>query len=168
MGLDEAGKVARIVEREAGKYDDVDPFRVLAFIVAESQGNPGAVSQAGARGLMQIMPGTGQYIASAREEKWRGSKSLHETETNISYGVWYYQHLLKVFDGDEQAAIAAYNWGPEHITWRLKEGRRLPTVYPGKVIEAQRELEREFSHESTYLFWQRLGRDKRGESPEPR
>ena len=107
--------------------------------------------------MMQIMPGTGRYIASAREEKWGGIKSLYEVETNISYGVWYYHHLLEVFEGDEEAAVAAYNWGPEHIAWRLKNGRRLPRVYPGKVIQAQGQLESEFNHEATRLFWQHLG-----------
>lgn len=150
-----AKDVVRTVERETLKYE-IHPLRVLAFIVAESWGNPRARSRAGARGLMQIMPGTGRYIASSRREKWRGVGSLYDIETNISYGVWYYHHLLEIFAGNERAAVAAYNWGPEHIARRLETGRPLPQVYPGKVFKAQAELEEEFSREATLLFWEGL------------
>lgn len=153
--LGEARQIVQTAELEAAKHD-LDLFRVLAFVVAESWGNPQARSWAGARGLMQIMPATGRVIAAAREEKWRGIKSLYEIDTNISYGAWYYHHLLGIFEGDEQAAIAAYNWGPRHILWRIEKGRPLPKVYPGKVLKAQRNLEREFNSEATRRFRQGL------------
>ncbi len=153
--LDEARQIVQTAELEAAKYD-LDLFRVLAFVVAESWGNPRARSWAGARGLMQIMPATGRRIAAAREEKWRGTKSLYEIDTNISYGVWYYHHLLGIFEGDEQAAIAAYNWGPRHILWRIEKDRPLPEIYPGKVLKAQKKLEREFNREATGRFRQGL------------
>ena len=151
IDLERADYIVQVAETEAAKYD-LDLFRILAFIVAESWGNPQAKSWVGARGLMQIMPSTGRGIAKARDEEWRGVKSLYEIDTNISYGVWYYQHLLKIFEGNELAAIAAYNWGPRHILWRLEHGRRLPKVYPAKVLKAQKNLEREFSPEATKRF----------------
>ena len=111
VSIDEATRIVLLAEQETAKYDtDIDPFRILAFIVAESWGNPRARSHVGARGLMQIMPATGRVIARERNEDWGGIKSLYDVETNIAYGVWYYDHLLDVFDGDETAAIAAYNW----------------------------------------------------------
>ncbi len=146
-------EIVLIVERETNKYG-LDPFRILGFIVAESNGKIRAYSSAGARGLMQIMPATGKFIAHSLGEKWRGTKSLYEMETNIVYGIWYYKHLLDFFAEDEHAAMSAYNWGPEHIRFRLKKGRRLPVVYPDKVLKAQEKLEREFSHEGTKRFWE--------------
>ncbi len=158
MELELAQEIVPIVEREAGKHD-LDPFRILGFIVAESNGKARAYSSAGARGLMQIMPRTGQFIAHSLGEKWQGTKSLYEVETNITYGVWYYNHLLEFFEGDEHAAMSAYNWGPENIEFRLNEGRRLPVVYPDKVLKAQERLEREFGYEGTKRFWEHLNRD---------
>ncbi len=150
--LERSLEIVLIADREAAKYD-LDPFRVLAFIVAESHGNHQAKSPVGALGLMQIMPATGQYIATSLTEPWGGSESLYEIETNIIYGVWYYHHLLLTFKGDEQAALAAYNWGPETIRQRIRKGERLPIVYPRKVLEAEDKLEREFSNEATQRFW---------------
>ncbi len=152
VGIDEATEITSLAEQEASQYF-IDPFRVLAFIVAESWGDPRARSRVGARGLMQIMPATGRGIAREREETWGGIKSLYDVETNITYGVWYYHHLLETFEGDEMAAIAAYNWGPEHIRWRMRKGRQLPKVYPGKVLRAQVKLEREFANEITTRYW---------------
>lgn len=148
--------IVMLVELEAGKYD-VDPFLILGFIIAESNGKVRAYSSAGARGLMQIMPQTGRFIAESLGEEWRGTKSLYEMETNIVYGVWYYKYLLEFFDDDSHAAMSAYNWGPEHIRFRLTRGRRLPVVYPNKVLQAQEKLEREFSHESEKRFWEHFG-----------
>lgn len=153
LDVEEADKIVRLAEAEARQYG-IDPFRILAFIVAESWGNPRARSWAGARGLMQIMPATGRVIAREREEEWGGIKSLYNMEINISYGVWYYHHLLKVFQDNEMAAIAAYNWGPQHIKWRMKKGRQLPEVYPGKVLRAQERLEKEFDNEISTRYWQ--------------
>ena len=147
-----AERIVRLVDKEASQYG-INPFRILAFIVAESWGDSKARSHVGARGLMQIMPATGRVIARERKEAWGGIKSLYDIETNIAYGVWYYDHLLQVFEGDEVAAIAAYNWGPQHIRWRMKKGRRLPQVYPGKVLRAQKRLEREFSNEISTRYW---------------
>jgi len=158
LTVSQAQEVVLVVEREADKYD-LDPFRILAFIIAESHGDTQAISIAGAKGLMQIMPQTGQFIATALTDSWQGDDSLFEIETNISYGVWYYHYLLQTFEGNEQAALAAYNWGPQNIKQRILKGERLPSVYPSKVLEAEDRLEREFSDEATNRFWSYLNRD---------
>ena len=102
---------------------------------------------------MQVMPATGRVIARERNEVWGGTESLYDVDTNITYGVWYYHYLLQVFEGNEMAAIAAYNWGPDHIAGRIKKGRRLPRVYPSKVLRAQTKLEREFDNEISTRYW---------------
>lgn len=156
IGLDQALEIVLIADQEANRYD-LDIFRVLALIIAESHGNHRAKSPVGALGLMQIMPKTGQYIAATLTEPWGGSRSLYEIETNIAYGVWYYHYLLLTFEGNEQAALAAYNWGPETIQQRIRKGERLPIVYPRKVLEAEDKLEREFNNEATQRFWRDFG-----------
>jgi hypothetical protein len=93
----------------------VDPWLVLAVIRVESYGNPVAVSYANARGLMQIMPGTGRYIAKKLGEPWKGISSLFDPETNIRYGVYYLSELLKWANGDIRRALAAYNGGPGNV-----------------------------------------------------
>lgn len=148
LDSEEAYEVVLLVEEEAAKYD-LDPFRVLALLIAESHGDSQVVSEAGAIGLMQIMPRTGEFIAKSMKKTWRGQDSLFEVETNITYGVWYYHYLLKYFRGDEHAAMAAYNWGPEHIQDRLRKGERLPSVYPSRILAAEASLEREFKDAAT-------------------
>lgn len=150
-------KIIQIVNEETNKYN-LNYFRVLALIVAESRGNPLAKSKVGALGLMQIMPETGKIIARGRNEPWRGINSLYDIQVNIAYGTWYYNYLLQVFQGDTVATIAAYNWGPEHIKSRLRKGQKLPQVYPKKVLEAEIKLQKEFTNEITIRYWRNLNK----------
>ncbi len=73
----------------------------------ESNRNPNAVSSAGARGVMQLMPGTA---------KMYGVKDPHNIEQNIMAGARYLKDMVKRFDGDTVKAIAAYNWGPGNVS----------------------------------------------------
>jgi len=145
----------------ASNVEGIDVFRTLGFIVAESWGRKEAVSKVGARGLMQIMPATGRLIAAAQAESWQGNGSLHEIDLNVRYGVWYYRDLLETFGGDENAAMAAYNWGPKHIAYRIRSGRSLPEVYPSKVLEAEREFREAFRNENRDFIWRSYSRAER-------
>jgi soluble lytic murein transglycosylase len=65
---------------------------------------------------MQITPGTAQEI-----EKLSGGQNfvyedLADPELNIRYGTFYIRHLLNIYDGNEVAAIAAYNAGPANVS----------------------------------------------------
>ena len=153
-GIEEAlaTKIITAIDVESGRYA-IDPNRILALIIVESFGDPNAESRVGALGLMQVMPATGKYIARKRSFKWSGVEELRVVESNISYGTWYYDHLLEIFDGDDYAAISAYNWGPNNIQGRIKQGKALPKVYPGKVYAAQEELEGVIWNEYQSRFW---------------
>lgn len=156
----EALEIVGVAYRESNAQG-IDVFRTLGFIIAESRGKKEAISEVGARGLMQIMPGTGRFIAAAHSEPWGGTDSLHGINLNIRYGVWYYKDLLRIFEGDENAAIAAYNWGPVHIAYRIRTGQGLPKVYPRKVLEAEEQVRKEFCNENRDLIWRSYSRAER-------
>ena len=95
-------------------YDDVEYF--------ESGGNQNAVSKAGARGVMQLMPGTmkdpGFGVPTLAELR---SKGLSEEEANRQVGQKYLDAMYRKY-GDEATALAAYNWGPGNVDKWLKKG----------------------------------------------
>ena len=79
---------------------------VRAVIACESQGNPKAVSSAGAMGLMQVMPFNARKLGLARV------KELFDPRLNILAGVRLLAVLLKHYGGDLVATLVAYNAGP--------------------------------------------------------
>ena len=111
-------------KRYFGPLFDWHWFKAQA--IAESGLKDDAESHVGARGLMQIMPKTGQYIARKLNERWRGKNSLYNPVTNIKYGSYYYQKLLTQFDGHYALALAAYNAGPHRVKRWLPEDKTLP------------------------------------------
>jgi len=78
----------------------------------ESSFRSDAVSYAGAMGLMQIMPDTGEWLAGKFDEK-QGYTSdvLYQPETNLKYGCWYLNWLMKRYEHDRTLATAAYHAG---------------------------------------------------------
>ncbi|NOQ88541.1 MAG: transglycosylase SLT domain-containing protein, partial [Gammaproteobacteria bacterium] len=104
----------------------LNPAILFGLVRRESAFNEKAYSPVGARGLMQIMPGTGRQIAKNLNERWRGSNSLYNPETNIKYGAFYYQKLLNQFDGNYAIALAAYNAGPKRVNKWLPETESMP------------------------------------------
>jgi len=104
----------------------LNPAIVFGLVRRESAFNEKAHSPTGARGLMQIMPGTGKQIARDFKERWRGSNSLYNPVKNIKYGSYYYQKLLKQFDGNYALALAAYNAGPHRVKKWLPKTEAVP------------------------------------------
>jgi soluble lytic murein transglycosylase len=102
-----------VIRREAAKHN-IDPTWVAAEIRAESVFNPRARSHADARGLMQVLPGTGAGIARRLGLPWRGGDSLYEPEFNIQLGTAYLRELEDKY-GYTYFAIAAYNAGPAPV-----------------------------------------------------
>jgi hypothetical protein len=97
----------------AADTHDVDPDLIRAMIDTESGGNPQAVSNKGASGLMQLMPGTAKEM---------GVEDLTDPFQNIMGGTKYIKKLLEKFDGDTHLALAAYNAGPR----KVKEAGGIP------------------------------------------
>jgi soluble lytic murein transglycosylase-like protein len=84
----------------------VDPSLLRAVIHAESAFNPNALSDKGAQGLMQLIPGTAFDM---------GVHDAFDASQNIRGGAHYLAGLLKEFKGDEKLATAAYNAGPQNV-----------------------------------------------------
>lgn len=80
--------------------------RIRAVIQVESGWNPEAVSAKGARGLMQLMPGTADML---------GVEDPFDPEQNIEGGVKYLSGLTDKYNGDIEKALAAYNAGPNRV-----------------------------------------------------
>ncbi len=108
--------------REQAKINSLDPSWVAGQTRAESIFMPRARSAADARGMMQILPGTGAQVAARLGIPWRGGESLYEPETNITLGTAYLRQMLDRYDGFPYLAIAAYNAGPAPIS-RWKDAR---------------------------------------------
>lgn len=90
-----------LIHKAATRYD-VDPALVKAIIKAESEYNPKAISKRGAKGLMQLMPGTARAL---------GVEDCFNPEHNIDGGVKYFKKLLDRFNGNVKLGLAAYNAG---------------------------------------------------------
>jgi soluble lytic murein transglycosylase-like protein len=96
---------------------DVAPETILAVIRIESGFDAGATSEAGAVGLMQILPSTAEEVARELRLPWSGGDQLRDPATNIRLGTHYLTKLLARFD-DLALALAAYNEGPERVAER--------------------------------------------------
>lgn len=91
---------------------ELDPNLVCALIFTESGFRPAAKSRAGAVGMMQIMPATGQEIAEDLGVEDYSEDSLLDIQLNIRFGCYYFKKMTNRFDGNVWAAMAAYNAGP--------------------------------------------------------
>ena len=92
----------------------VDPYLVAAVIKAESNFRPQAVSPRGARGLMQLMPETGRWVAEQLDMLYHPNY-LFDPHYNVRLGTWYLSYLLREFDGNLYLTLAAYNSGEGRV-----------------------------------------------------
>jgi len=109
---------------------------LLAVIATESGFDTRAVSRAGALGLMQLMPATGQEMAGDLDIEWTGNDMLYDPAINIKLGSEYLHRMFQKF-GHADNALAAYNAGPARVEGMNQAGI-LPRVYPGRVREGLR------------------------------
>ncbi|MFL6605508.1 MAG: lytic transglycosylase domain-containing protein [Steroidobacteraceae bacterium] len=92
----------------------LEPALVTAVILAESGGDPRAVSKRGAGGLMQLMPATARQY---------GVQNVFDPEQNIRAGTRYLHDLAERYKNDLELMLAAYNAGPDAVD---RQGGRIP------------------------------------------
>ena len=136
----ETWRLSEVILEESLKRH-LDPFLVLALIRVESGFKPGVVSPMGARGIMQIMPDTGKFLA----ETLAGEYGLHLTSfkpeslddpvLNLRLGIYYLHDLKKQFQ-HVNLALTAYNYGPADTQNRLENNLDLSDEFAGLVLDA--------------------------------
>jgi soluble lytic murein transglycosylase len=106
----------------AAQRTGVDPFLVAAVVREESSYYPRALSRAGARGLMQLMPATARPMAEHRGLAFAGGELLDDPGANIEMGTAFLAGLLREFK-DPRLALAAYNAGPNRLRqwWQTRQ-----------------------------------------------
>lgn len=106
------------LQSNAAKHK-IDPAWAFAIVRRESSFMADANSSVGARGLMQIMPGTARYLA---KKKVRGS-SLFDPTKNVEYGTQYMRYLMDKMDDNQVLVTASYNAGWRRVKqWLPEEG----------------------------------------------
>ena len=99
---------------DAAQRAGLDPFLVAAVVREESSYYPRALSRAGARGLMQLMPATARPMAEHRGLAFAGGELLDDPGANLEIGTAFLAGLLREFK-DPRLALAAYNAGPSRM-----------------------------------------------------
>ena len=128
----------------------LNPAFVAAIICCESRFDPQARSYLDARGLMQIMPETGEWIAGKLGEEGEfDPERLYDPQTSICYGTWYLKFLVNLFGTDPTVIAAAYHAGQGIVEQWLQDPRYSPdgktlseipyedtATYVGRVLSA--------------------------------
>lgn len=98
---------------------------LLAVAKQESGFDKDAVSSAGARGLMQLLPSTAKWIAELMDWEYQDDL-LFDASYNIRLGTWYVHYLRTKFDGDWW--IAAYNAGEGRVSAWIADGLKIEDI----------------------------------------
>lgn len=140
----------------------VDRALIFAFMRQESRFDPDAMSHAGARGLMQLMPGTASYISGDRSLRGRsGRNRLFDPELNIDLGQQYVQHLLGLSDIDNDLfrLATAYNGGPGNLAkWQDETAyHNDPLLFIESIPSRETRIFIERVMTNLWIYRQRLG-----------
>jgi soluble lytic murein transglycosylase len=146
--------------RQQAREKGLDPALIAAVIYTESRFRD-QTSDAGAKGLMQLMPRTADYIARKSGGTAFEQGDLATPQVNISYGCWYLRYLLDKYGGNKILALAAYNAGEGKVDgwWRdaAARGERFRIAahipfpetrsYVTQVLQTRRDYRREYARE---------------------
>jgi soluble lytic murein transglycosylase len=146
--------------RQQAAEKRVDPALIAAVIYTESHFRD-QTSRAGAKGLMQLMPQTADYIAHKSGGTRFERADLATPQINIAYGTWYLRYLLTKYHGSVVLTLAAYNAGEGKVDgwWRRAraQGQRFDVAehipfpetrnYVHRVLSARAEYRRKYARE---------------------
>ena len=148
------------VIRQQAAEKNLDPSLIAGVIYVESRFRD-QTSHAGAKGLMQLMPATADYIARKSGGTRFVQGDLADPQINISYGSWYLRYLLEHYHGNVALTLAAYNAGEGKVDewWRdaadrgetFAVARHIPfpetREYVTKVLKARKAYRHKYAHE---------------------
>lgn len=106
---------------ENAERHNLDPYLLTAIIFVESKFDKNAVSHRGARGLMQVMPETGKWVASQLDIESFSEEDMFDPELNIRIGSWYFADLMRQFENNTKTSLAAYNAGRGRVERWINE-----------------------------------------------
>src|SRR5918998_226511 len=146
--------------RQQARDKGLDPALIAGVIFAESHFRD-QTSHAGAKGLMQLMPETADYIARKSGGTGFVQGDLATPQVNIAYGSWLLRWLLDRYDGEEVLALAAYNAGQGNVDRWVAAARARgesfsaadhiafpeTRAYVEKVLAARDDYRREYADE---------------------
>jgi soluble lytic murein transglycosylase len=146
--------------RQQARDKNLDPSLIAGVIYVESRFRD-QTSHAGAKGLMQLMPATADYIARKSGGTQFVQGDLADPQINIAYGSWYLRYLLQHYHGNVALALAAYNAGEGKVdAWWQEAAERgeqfrvadhipFPETrqYVRDVLDARRAYRREYRRE---------------------
>jgi soluble lytic murein transglycosylase len=142
--------------RQQSREKGVDASLIAAVIYAESRFDD-QTSSAGARGLMQITRDTADYVERRSGGTTFEFEDLADPDINIRYGTFYLREQLDSFDGNEIAALAAYNAGPRRAAEWGASGLELEDIgfeetraYVEEVLDKREDYRREYAEELGY------------------
>jgi soluble lytic murein transglycosylase len=118
---------------QVAKRLDVDPYLLAALVRVESGFKANAMSAAGARGLMQVMPDTAAWTANQIGIPDYHESQLYQPGVNLLIGSWYLAHLFKDFHGNQVTGLAAYNAGRGNVQTWLENG-----LWKGTMADSDR------------------------------
>ncbi len=144
----DAKKIARAVLNTSTKTG-LDPLFLASIIFAESGFRTKAQSPVGALGLMQLMPSTAKYISRKIGDKHPHRSILFNPEDNIRLGAAYLLYLSKMYQGDLNKILVAYNWGPANVELAFnRRVKNVPTVtkkYVSKIKDTLHSWQKDFA-----------------------
>ena len=136
----------------AAQATQTDPLLFFALIYQESLFDSHATSRSDARGLAQVIPSTGQYIAGKLGDATFAPEKLWRPAVSVRYGLWYLAAGLSMFHDDALMALVGYNAGPTNAAkWgQLAEGD--PDLYFERVSNEQPRtyVQRIYEHRAHY------------------
>jgi soluble lytic murein transglycosylase len=140
-----------LIQEQSVRYG-LDPLLLLGLIRQESLFDANATSGSDAMGLAQVIPGTAQYIAGKLNRTNFEERDLYRPYVGIAFGAFYLDEQLKLFDGKQAVALAAYNAGPGYtLDWYRLSGGDVDTFVTTITFDETRlYVQRIYSHYSIY------------------
>jgi soluble lytic murein transglycosylase len=141
-----------LVIAESYSYD-IDPLLMFALIRQESVFDDQVASWAGAVGLTQIMPTTGEWIAELLPWPEYQEADLRRVYLNARFGIWFMSRILDMTEGNIPAALAGYNGGPGNAVYWLEASGGDPDLFVEVINrdEPQHYVRQIYRHYDAYL-----------------